>query len=260
MSDQTRPPDDSEERAPTHPDFAAPNAGSGDRAGYARDRTDPSVTRYAGQPSYQAPVGAPPVGQPERGRQGQSGAGGQVAAIGRPATYRAGPDQSDGQSPQRPAMITLSLVLIVTGSLVWMAALGFVWIFVYIARDSFSYSGVEGAIYHLLEGFHLRMLQGLAFVLFGAPTAAVVLSFFLLRRARWPRIAISAVGAAGLAVCGVMLAGDLNWMIPGAAYIAFACVILWTPAVTRWCTWADADARIDQRPVQTSAPGRNRSW
>lgn len=131
-------------------------------------------------------------------------------------------------------MIILSLVLIVTGSLLWMAALGFVWIFVYVARDSFGYSGVEGAIYHMLERFHLRMLEGLAVVLFGAPGLAVILSFFLLRPTAWPRIAVSALGVISVVVCGLMLPGDLNWLIPGAAYIAFACVILWTPAVSRW--------------------------
>lgn len=139
-------------------------------------------------------------------------------------------------SPQRPAMITLSLVLIVTGSLLWMAALGFVWIFVYVARDSFGYTGVEGAIYHMLERFHLRMKEGLAAVLFGGPGLAVVLSFFLLTRRAWPRIAITALGVISVVACGLLLTDALVWLLPGAAYIAFACIILWTPAVSRWCT------------------------
>lgn len=183
--------------------------------------------------------GAPPGGSFYPGQQpydsGQYPAGAHPDRAA-PAGYGApNPVPSAGQVQQRPAMITLSLVLIVTGSLCWMALLGFVWIFVYVARDSFGYSGVEGAFYHMLERFHLRMLQGLAVVLFGAPGLAVVLSFFLLRRSQWPRIAINALAVVGVVACGILLADDLNWMIPGVVYIAFACLILWTPAVNRWC-------------------------
>jgi len=142
---------------------------------------------------------------------------------------------------QRPAMITVSLVLIITGSLLWMTALGFVWIFAYIARDSFGYSGAEGAIYHMLERFHLRMIEGLAGVLFGAPAAAVVMSFFLLKRAPWPRMVISALGVISIVMAGVLMSDDLVWILPGGAYIAFACLILWTPSVSQWCTRRPAE-------------------
>ncbi|SDS85639.1 hypothetical protein [Microlunatus soli] len=242
MSDQTSgPPDRDRSGVPQHPDFAAPGAPVNGRGGY------PSAPPYApeqgssdqpyAEQSYPVgglyPSGQPPMGQQQTGPSPYP----DPAAQQRPAPVEQRPVE------QRPAMITLSLVLIVTGSLCWMALLGFVWIFVYVARDSFGYSGVEGAFYHMLERFHLRMLQGLAVVLFGAPGAAVVLSFFLLRRAQWPRIAISALGVAAIVACGVLLAGDLNWMIPGVVYIAFACLILWTPAVSRWCAVDGASSR-----------------
>ncbi len=191
--------------SPRRPDFAAP----GDHR--------PSPPTYA--PAY-APSGHRPAGV------------GQTMVAGPPGPYRpAGPP-----APMpRPPMVTLSVVVIITGSLLWMTALGFVWIFVYVARDSFGYAGAEGAIYHMLERFHLRMIEGLAAVLFGAPGIAVVLSFFLLLRRSWPRIAISVLGVLTVAVVAVLLSDSLMWVLPGAAYIAFACLILWTPAVSRWC-------------------------
>lgn len=171
---------------------------------------------------------------PQPGPQSRQDTGGMPP--GNVTAWQQGGGNPAPAEPQRPAMITLSLVLIVTGSLCWMALLGFVWIFVYVARDSFGYSGVEGAFYHLLERFHLRMMQGLAVVLFGAPGLAVVLSFFLLKRAAWPRIAMSALGVLSILAAGVMLSGQLHWLVPGVVYIAFACLILWTPAVSRWCS------------------------
>jgi hypothetical protein len=132
-------------------------------------------------------------------------------------------------------MLILSLVVIVTGSLLLMTALAFIWIFVYVARDSFGYTGAQGSIYHMLEQFHLRMLSGLAVLGFGAPGAAVVLSFFLLLRKSWPRIATSLLGAVSIVAAAFLLSDSITWVLPAAGYIAFACVILWTPGVTAWC-------------------------
>jgi hypothetical protein len=88
----------------------------------------------------------------------------------------------------------------------------------------------------MLSRFHLRMLQGgLAIVFFGFPTAAVVLAFFLLMRRIWPRIAISVLGGAAIVVPGLLLRDNLAWVVPWAAYIAFSCLILWAPSVSRWC-------------------------
>lgn len=136
---------------------------------------------------------------------------------------------------QRPAMLTLSVVLIIAGSMMLMTELALVWMFVYIARDGLGYSGTDGAFYHMFERFHLQMLSGLALVGFGFPSAAVVLSFFLLMRKPWPRIAISLLGAASIVAAGIVLSANITWVLPVGVYIAFAVVILWTPAVTSWC-------------------------
>lgn len=132
-------------------------------------------------------------------------------------------------------MLILSVVMIIAGSMLLMTELALVWLFVYIARDPLGYSGTDGVFYHMLEQFHLQMLQGLALVGFGCPGVAVVLGFFLLRRKAWPRIAISLLGAASIVAAAVVLSDHIAWVVPVGVYIAFAVVILWTPAVTQWC-------------------------
>lgn len=145
-------------------------------------------------------------------------------------------DQPSPTQPiQRPAMLTLSVVMIITGSMLLMTELALVWLFVYIARDGLGYSGSDGVFYHMLEQFHLQMLQGLAVVGFGCPGAAVVLSFFLLLRKPWPRMVISLLGAVSIVAAAVVLSDHITWVVPVGVYIAFAVVILWTPAVTQWC-------------------------
>lgn len=134
-----------------------------------------------------------------------------------------------------PAMLILSVVMIIAGSMLLMTELALVWLFVYIARDPLGYSGTDGVFYHMLEEFHLQMLQGLALVGFGCPGVAVVLAFFLLRRRPWPRIAISLLGAVSIVAAAVVLSAHIAWVLPVGIYIAFAVVILWTPAVTEWC-------------------------
>ncbi|QDP98445.1 hypothetical protein FOE78_23340 [Microlunatus elymi] len=223
-----------------HPEFAAPQdprAGSRLGAGpYFGPPTGSTPSQGYPAPAPQGgprPVGAQQPGIQQPGMQQQPRQQPQRPGVaGFP--YRVA--EPIRQVDQRPAMITLSLVMIITGSLLWMAALGFTWIFAYVARGSFAYGGAEGAIYHMLESFHLRMINGLAAVLFGAPAVAVVMSFFLLKRAPWPRIVISAVGVVSIVLAGALLSNELIWILPGAAYIAFACLILWTPAVSQWCT------------------------
>lgn len=133
-------------------------------------------------------------------------------------------------------MLTLSLVMIIAGSMLLMTELALVWAFVYIARDGLGYSGTDGVFYHMFERFHLQMLGGLALVGFGCPGAAVVLSFFLLLRKPWPRIAISLLGAISIVAAAVVLSDHITWVVPVGVYIAFAVVILWTPAVSDWCS------------------------
>jgi hypothetical protein len=184
-----------------------------------------------GHPGPAGPAYPPPLYGPSGPRIGAVPTSTATGSGGMPGPA----EPSPAAAVPRPPMVTLSMVLIIAGSLLWMTALGFIWIFVYVARDSFGYAGAEGAIYHMLERFHLRMIEGLAAVLFGAPSIAVVLSFFLLLRRSWPRIAISVLGVVTIVVTAVVLSGSLLWVLPGGAYIAFACLILWTPAVSRWC-------------------------
>lgn len=208
MSDQ-RPPQQ-------RPDFAAPGEPSGGPGDWHPGQPPAATTTY---PPQQPPPAAPRPGGYDPMQQ--------------PAPY--GWPRQPAQPVQRPAMITLSVVLVVTGSLLWMTALGFVWLIAYVARDGFDYTGIEGGIYHMLARFHLRMLDGgLAIVFFGFPTAAVVLAFFLLSRRSWPRIAVTALGAAAVIIPAVLLRSGLSWVVPWAGYIAFSCSILWAPSVTRW--------------------------
>ncbi|QGN34747.1 hypothetical protein [Microlunatus sp. Gsoil 973] len=151
--------------------------------------------------------------------------------------------QFSGRPIQRPALLTLSLVMIITGSMLLMTELALVWLFVSIARDGLGYSGTDGIFYHMLERFHLQMLKGLAWVGFGFPGAAVVLSFFLLLRRPWPRIAVSLLGAATIVAAAVVLSGHIAWVVPIGVYIAFAVAILWTPDVTIWCRGGDSADR-----------------
>lgn len=158
-----------------------------------------------------------------------------------PYGYGVAPDLGAPVRPaQRPALLTLALVMIIAGSMLLMTELALVWMFVYIARDPLGYSGTDGVFYHMFEQFHLQMLQGLALVGFGFPGAAVVLSFFLLKRKPWPRIAISLLGAAAIVAAAIVLSANITWVVPVGVYIAFAVVILWTPAVTAWCSGRDA--------------------
>ena len=162
-----------------------------------------------------------------------------------PQPYGFGAQADPGPVPparpmQRPALLTLSVVMIIAGSMLLMTELALVWMFVYIARDPLGYSGTDGVVYHMFEQFHLQMLQGLALVGFGFPGAAVVLSFFLLMRKPWPRIAISLLGAAAIVAAAIVLSANISWVVPVGVYIAFAVVILWTPAVSAWCSGRDS--------------------
>lgn len=139
------------------------------------------------------------------------------------------------KGPQRPAQVTVAITLAVTGSMVWATGLAMSWLFATALQQSLNYNSNAGPIYYMVERFHLRMVGGgLAWPLFGFPLAAIVLAFFLLLRRRWPRIVFTALGAVSLLVTTVMVRGDLSLMWPAIVYIAFDCLLLWTPSITRW--------------------------
>lgn len=142
---------------------------------------------------------------------------------------------TNAKASQRPVQVTVSITLAVTGSMVWMSGLAMVWLFVVLLRRNLDYDQPgESPLYYMVERFHLKLLEGLAWPLFGFPLAAVVLAFFLLLRRSWPRIAFSAWGGVSLLVTVVMLRANLTLLLPGIVYIAFTCLILWTPSVSRW--------------------------
>lgn len=160
------------------------------------------------------------------------------------------PAQQAPAAPQRPAQVTVAISLGVTGSMVWMTGLAIVWLFAESLRQSLDYR-TEGAIYYMVERFHLKLVEGLVWPLFGFPLAAVVSGFLLLLRRPWPRIVFSALGAVSLLVTVLMMRGNLQLMWPGIVYICFTCLLLWSPGVSRWCSWGSGGPGPS---VQSGAP------
>jgi hypothetical protein len=118
--------------------------------------------------------------------------------------------------------------------MIWITGLALAWLFSQSLQRSLNYNSAAGPFYYMLERFQLRLVDGLAWPLFGFPIAAVVLAFFLLVRRRWPRILFSGLGAASLLTTTLMLGGDIALMWPAIGYIAFTCLVLWSPSVTGW--------------------------
>jgi hypothetical protein len=138
-----------------------------------------------------------------------------------------------GQS-QRPAGITIAATLAVTGSLQWICGLSFVWLAAIAGADSLSRSGIEGAVFHLLHRFDVRMTDGLAAPLYLFPVAALLSGFLILWQRPWTRIAHTAIGVAALGWSAWWLQNHLLWWCVAALYILIGCLLLWTPAASRW--------------------------
>jgi len=134
----------------------------------------------------------------------------------------------------RPAVVATASTLAVTASLQWLCGLGFVWLVVVAATANLRTSGLDGAVYHLFNGIHERLLDGLAWPLFGLPLISFVTGFLVLLQRPWARLLHTLVGAAALAWSAWWLRADLTWWLIPAAYITVACLVLWTPAATRW--------------------------
>ncbi|MFT4164825.1 MAG: hypothetical protein QM650_06245 [Microlunatus sp.] len=135
---------------------------------------------------------------------------------------------------QRPAVIAMAATMTVTASLQWICALSFFWLVATAGAAGLSTTDVEGGIYHLLHRFHLGMIEGLALPLYGFPTLAFFLGFVVLAPRTWARLALTLTGVAALAWSAWWLRNDFVWWLPGAAYIGFVCLILWTPGATEW--------------------------
>jgi hypothetical protein len=139
--------------------------------------------------------------------------------------------------PQRPAVVGLAATLAATASLQWVCVLSFCWLVATAGAAQLGTTGVDGGLYHLLNRFNYRMLDGLAWPLYLFPVASFVLSFLLLARRSWARIAFSVTGAAALVWSAWWLWGDLEWWLIPASYIALTVLVLWTPEATRWYRW-----------------------
>ncbi|HVK35888.1 MAG TPA: hypothetical protein VM428_09535 [Microlunatus sp.] len=165
-------------------------------------RPDP----YGGPPVPPAPVPARPVAQPYA-----------------PAIRR-----------QRPAVIAMAATMTVTASLQWLCALSLAWLVATAGAAGLSTTDAEGAFYHILRRFHLRMIEGLALPLYGFPTLAFFLGFVVLAPRVWARLALTLTGVAALVWSAWWLRNDILWWLPIATYIGIVCLILWTPGATQW--------------------------
>lgn len=128
----------------------------------------------------------------------------------------------------------MAATMTVTASLQWICGLSFAWLVATAGAAGLSTSDGEGAIFHTLHRFHLRMIGGLALPLYGFPTLALVLGFVILAPRPWTRLALTLTGVATLAWSGWWLRHDILWWLPVATYIGVVCLILWTPGATQW--------------------------
>ncbi|MFP5282040.1 MAG: hypothetical protein ACLGIF_01155 [Actinomycetes bacterium] len=139
--------------------------------------------------------------------------------------------------PQRPGVVATASTLAITASLQWVCVLAFAWLVAVAAVGNLGVEGPEGAVYHLFNRLQERMLDGLAWPLFGFPLASFVTGFLVLAQRPWTRVAHTVVGVAALAWSAWWLHANLVWWLVPATYILLACLILWTPAATRWYRW-----------------------
>jgi hypothetical protein len=135
---------------------------------------------------------------------------------------------------QRPAVIGLAATLAVTASLQWICGVSLLWLAAIAGADSLSSSGTEGAVFHLLHRFDLRMGDGLAVPLYMFPLASVITGFLILSGRPWTRVAHTALGVVALGWSAWWLQHQLEWWCIGALYIGVGCLVLWTPSASRW--------------------------
>src|SRR4051794_10996336 len=141
--------------------------------------------------------------------------------------------------PQRPAVIALASSLAVVASLQWICGLSLLWVTATIGTSAFAQVGDNGAVFHILNDFSSRMMDGLAVPLYLFPLASFVTGFLLLSRRRWARVLHTAVGVAALAWAAWWLQDNLLWWFSAAWYVVVACLVLWTPGATAWYGWRE---------------------
>ncbi len=135
---------------------------------------------------------------------------------------------------QRPAVVAMSAAMTVTASLQWICALSFAWLVATAGASNLSLQGSEGGLFHLLHRFHISMVDGLAWPLYGIPLLAFFAGFLVLAPRPWARWVLTGTGLLALGWSAWWLQGDLIWWLAPALYILVACLILWTPGASRW--------------------------
>jgi hypothetical protein len=101
--------------------------------------------------------------------------------------------------------------------------------------------GDTGAVFHILNRFNYRMLDGLAIPLYLFPLASFTTGFLILSRRRWTRTLHTTVGLAALAWAAWWLQDNLLWWFSAAWYVVVACLVLWTPGATAWYRWRPSE-------------------
>ena len=139
----------------------------------------------------------------------------------------------------------MAATMAVTASLQWVCTLSFAWLVATVGVGDLGTSGVDGGIYHILNRFNDRLLDGLAWPLYLFPAVSFVLGFVLLARRQWARWAFTLCGALALGWSAWWLRSDLLWWLAPAVYIAVSLLIVWTAAANRWYGWQAAEERPD---------------
>jgi hypothetical protein len=130
--------------------------------------------------------------------------------------------------------IGLAATLAVTASLQWICGLTLLWLAAAAGADTLSRSGTQGAVFHLLHRFDIRMSDGLAVPLYLLPLASLLTGLLILSQRPWTRIAHTGVGLVALGWSAWWLQDHLEWWAVGALYIVIGCLVLWTPSASRW--------------------------
>lgn len=135
---------------------------------------------------------------------------------------------------QRPAVVAMSATMAVTASLQWICVLSFSWLVATAGASNLALQGPEGALFHFLNEFHLGMLDGLVWPLYGLPLLSFFAGFAVLAPRPWTRWLLTGTGLVALGWSAWWLQANLIWWLVPAAYIVVACLILWTPGASHW--------------------------
>jgi hypothetical protein len=134
-------------------------------------------------------------------------------------------------------VIALACSLAVVASLLWVCGLSLLWVTAVVGTGTFAQVGDTGAVFHILNRFNYRMLDGLAIPLYLFPLASFTTGFLILSRRRWTRTLHTTVGLAALAWAAWWLQDNLLWWFSAAWYVVVASLVLWTPGATAWYRW-----------------------